>query len=143
MAPPKRTARKNTGPKRVPRYLLALRGGGASSRNRKSKLKTENEGLQRQLQYHIMMHQSCEQTLTDAIEQRNEAWNRVDHANRHISELGNYVRNLEEYVAELDGENRRLRNQTHPPAAAAEGLGQVVPANDDGDHDDVDTDDGV
>jgi chromosome segregation ATPase len=171
MAPLKRTARKSTGPKGVPRHQLASRGDGASSNNRKSKLKAENErltnellevsrgrcldviqigklesqneGLQRQLQYHTMMHQSCEHTLRDAIEQRTEAWNRVDHANWHIHELGSYVRNLEEYVTELDGENRRLRNLTHQPAAAAEDPEPVVPANDDGDHDDVDTDDGV
>jgi chromosome segregation ATPase len=152
----KQIPRKWIGPEKVPRYEFAPREEGASitdskpsqdaeierltnelievtrgrcmDANQIKKLQTQNENLQSQLQLSTMMHQSCEHTLIGAIEQRNEAWEQVDYANWHIHELGDYVRNLEEFVAELDGEIQRFNNLMTPAyqqAAAAEDLGMV------------------
>ena len=142
MGPLKQIPRKSTGRKRFPRHRFAPRRDGASSSNSKpsqkveikrltrelaevtrdrckdvaqiGKLESQVEELQHQLQNSEMLHHSCEHTLMGAIEQRDEAWNRVDHANAHIHELGAYVRNLEEFVAELDGEIQRLNNVMNP-----------------------------
>ena len=135
MARTKKTPRKSTGPKGVPRHQLAPRNDGASSSSARPDPQAEIQRisaelaqatrdramdaiqvgrLQEQLRRLTTAHRNCERMLVRTVEGRNEAWHRENVARVRTHELEFYVEDLEEHNTYLHEEVHRLSNLLDP-----------------------------
>ena len=129
MAKTKITARKSTGPHRVPRHQLAPRNrelGEGSSKTQGDGESSNNpaniENLTKELNTLRRAHAKdqeklakMERDITKNTELRNEAWTREDAANERVHELEFYVEDLEMDNAILHENIHLLYAQLHPP----------------------------